>query len=68
MGNNHSLNKLDTMQQKKCIKKLLQTFSLKHILYITDSILLIQIILVIVNGYILCCHVSTQHSGSGLIS
>lgn len=49
-------------------KKATSDISLRHSLYITVSILLIQIILGIVNGYILCCHVSTQHSGSVLIS
>lgn len=44
-----------------------KAFGLRHILYITDSILLIQIILGILNGYILCCHISNQHVGSGLV-
>lgn len=44
-----------------------KAFGLSHSLYITASILLIQKILGILSGYNLCCHISTQHAGSGLV-
>lgn len=44
-----------------------KAFGLRHILYITPSILLIQNLPGILSGYILGYHISTQHAGSGLV-